>query len=86
MVGDTLGTPVPGTTPGGVDGFLAQVDPSGTRTWTRQLGTSADEQLWGVAADAAGNATVAGFASGDLSPRTRATRMSSSRASTRRAR
>ena len=29
MVGDTLGTPVPGTTPGGVDGFLAQVDASG---------------------------------------------------------
>ena len=54
MVGDTLGTPVPGTTPGGVDGFLAQVDASGTRTWTRQLGTSADEQLWGVAADAGG--------------------------------
>jgi hypothetical protein len=66
MVGDTLGTPVPGTTPGGVDGFLAQVDSSGTRTWTRQLGTSADEQLWGVAADAAGNATVTGFTSGDL--------------------
>jgi enterochelin esterase-like enzyme len=66
MVGDALGTPVPGTTPGGVDGFLAQVDASGTRTWTRQLGTSADEQLWGVAADAAGNATVTGFTSGDL--------------------
>ena len=66
MVGDTLGTPVPGTTPGGVDGFLAQVDATGTRTWTRQLGTPADEQLWGVAADAAGNATVTGFTSGDL--------------------
>ena len=40
MVGDTLGTPVPGTTPGGIDGFLAQFDASGTRDAGRsQLGT-----------------------------------------------
>jgi len=61
-----LGTPVPGTTPGGIDGFLAQFDASGNRTWTRQLGTTAEDQLWGVAADAAGNATVSGFTAGDL--------------------
>jgi hypothetical protein len=49
-----------------VDGFLAQFDPSGNRTWTDQLGTAAEDQLWGVAADAAGNATVSGFTAGDL--------------------
>lgn len=66
LAGDVLGTPLPGTTPGGIDGFLARFDASGTRTWTRQVGTSAEDQLWGVAADAAGNATVSGFTAGDL--------------------
>jgi enterochelin esterase-like enzyme len=65
MTGDVLGTPLPGTTPGGIDGFLAQFDASGNRTWTRQVGTSAEDQLWGVAADATG-ATVSGFTAGDL--------------------
>ncbi|MGZ4390270.1 MAG: SBBP repeat-containing protein, partial [Gaiellaceae bacterium] len=66
MTSDLLGTPLPGTTPGGIDGFLAQFDPSGTRTWTRQVGTTAEDQLWGVAADSSGNATVAGFSAGSL--------------------
>jgi hypothetical protein len=62
----TIGTPVPGTTPGGVDGFLAQFSANGTAAWIRQLGTTNEDQLWGVAADAAGNATVSGFTAGDL--------------------
>jgi hypothetical protein len=66
MTSDVIGTPVPGSTPGGIDGFLAQFDASGSRTWTRQLGTTAEDQLWGVTADAAGNATVSGFTAGDL--------------------
>jgi enterochelin esterase-like enzyme len=66
LAGDLLGTPVAGTSPGGADGFLAQFDPNGARTWTDQLGTSAEDQIWGVAADAAGNATVAGFTAGPL--------------------
>jgi enterochelin esterase-like enzyme len=66
MTSDVLGTALPGTTPGGIDGFLAQFDASGTRTWTRQVGTTAEDQLWGVTADASGNATVAGFTAGDL--------------------
>ena len=53
--------------PAALDGFLAQVlDRAARRAWTKQIGTAADEQLWGVAADASGNATVAGFTSGDL--------------------
>jgi enterochelin esterase-like enzyme len=66
MTTDVLGTPLPGTTPGGIDGFLARFDASGTRTWTRQVGTTAEDQLWGVAADSAGNTTVSGFTAGDL--------------------
>jgi enterochelin esterase-like enzyme len=66
MASDTLGTPLPGTTTGGIDGFIAQFDASGNRAWTRQVGTTAEDQLWGVAADAAGNATVSGFTAGDL--------------------
>ena len=66
MVTGTIGTPLPGTTPGGVDGFLARFTTAGAASWTKQVGTTADEQLWGVAADASGNATVAGFTSGDL--------------------
>jgi enterochelin esterase-like enzyme len=66
MASGSIGTPLPGTTPGGLDGFLARFDTSGAASWTRQIGTAADEQVWGVAADAAGNATVAGYTSGDL--------------------
>ena len=66
MVTGSFGTPLPGTTPGGVDGFLARFTTAGAASWTKQIGTTADEQLWGVAADASGNATVAGFTSGDL--------------------
>jgi enterochelin esterase-like enzyme len=66
MASDAIGTPLPGTTPGGIDGFLAQFDANGTRTWTRQVGTTAEDQLWGVAADATGDATVSGFTAGDL--------------------
>jgi enterochelin esterase-like enzyme len=66
MATDTIGTPLAGTTPGGLDGFLAHFDSSGTRTWTAQVGTTADDQLWGVAADASGNATVAGYSAGSL--------------------
>jgi enterochelin esterase-like enzyme len=66
MATGVIGTDLPGTTPGGLDGFLAQLDPSGARTWTRQVGTTADDQLWGVAADASGNATAAGYSAGSL--------------------
>jgi enterochelin esterase-like enzyme len=66
MTTEAIGTALPGTTPGGLDGFLAQFDSSGARTWTQQVGTTADDQLWGVAADSSGNATVAGYSAGSL--------------------
>jgi enterochelin esterase-like enzyme len=66
MTTGTIGVPIPGTTPGGLDGFLARFDASGTATWTKQIGTTADDQIWGVAADSSGDAIVAGYSSGDL--------------------
>jgi enterochelin esterase-like enzyme len=66
MVTGSLGTPLPGTTPGGIDGFLARFSTAGVAAWTKQLGTPDEDQIWGVAADASGNATVGGYTSGDL--------------------
>lgn len=63
---DAIGTPLPGTTPSGLDGFLAQFDGAGNRNWIAQVGTTADDQLWGVAADASGNATATGYTGGSL--------------------
>ena len=66
MTGGVVGTAAAGSTLGGLDGFLARFDSSGARTWTEQLGTAADEQLWGVAADTSGNAYVTGYSAGNL--------------------
>jgi enterochelin esterase-like enzyme len=66
MATGTIGAAVPGETPGGIDGFLAQFAADGTPGWVRQVGTANEDQFWGVAADAAGNATVSGFTAGDL--------------------
>jgi len=66
MTDGTVGTTVPGQTTGGIDGFLARYDADGTFRWTRQFGTTAEDQAWGVAADAAGNATVSGLTAGSL--------------------
>lgn len=52
-----------GTTP---DAFLTKYDTSGTLLWTRQLGTSREEQGWGVAVDNAGNVYQCGLTTGSL--------------------
>lgn len=51
---------------GNRDYFLAKYDTSGNLLWGRQTGTSGHEQGWGVAADAAGNAYIAGETGGPL--------------------
>jgi len=48
------------------DGFLAKCDAALGQVWVRELGTAAQEQLQGVATDAAGNVYVAGSTAGDL--------------------
>ena len=65
---------VSGTTDGGLDGpglephqgFLAKYDTAGGLLWTRQLGTSLDDHISGVSADASGNVFIAGQTWGAL--------------------
>ena len=46
--------------------MLVKDSPSGTRLWTRELGTARLERAYGVAIDAAGDVVVTGYTSGDL--------------------
>ena len=56
-----------GTTPAGsLDGWVARYDAGGTRIWLTQFGTGANEEVWGLTADAAGNAYAAGYSAGDF--------------------
>ncbi len=52
---------------GGSDAFVRRYNASGTILWTRQFGTSADDNAEGVSIDLSGNAYVVGFTSGALS-------------------
>ena len=72
---------VTGWTEGSLDGninagvedlFLVKYDPSGTKLWTKQLGTSNIDQAYGVAVDGSGNAYVTGDTSGGLDGNTSA--------------
>ena len=51
---------------GRADAFLAKYDTSGVPQWTRQLGTSGDDESWSVAVDGSGNAFISGKTTGSL--------------------
>jgi len=66
---------VTGTTGGGLDGnthsgssdiFLVKYNSSGTKQWTKQLGTSAYDEGYGVAVDSSNNIYVTGATGGGL--------------------
>ena len=61
MTSGTMGTPA-----GALDGWVARYDAAGTQTWLTQFGTAANEEVWGLTADAAGNAYVAAYSAGDF--------------------
>ena len=65
IAGQTQGT-LGGPNAGETDAFLGKYDASGNLLWTRQLGTSADDEARGVAADAFGNAYITGNTFGSL--------------------
>jgi len=48
------------------DAFVRKLDPIGATLWTRQFGTSSDDQATGVAVDGSGNVYVAGVTYGSL--------------------
>ena len=48
------------------DIVLVKDSPTGTRLWTRELGSARTDRAYGVAVDAAGNAVVTGYTNGDL--------------------
>ena len=56
-----MGTPV-----GALDGWVARYDGAGSQTWLTQFGTAANEEVWGLTADAAGNSYVAAYSAGDF--------------------
>ena len=64
-----------GTTYGGLDGntssgnhdiVLVKYNSTGTKQWTKQLGTSSDDQGLGVTTDSSGNIYVTGLTDGRL--------------------
>ena len=60
------------TNAGGYDILLMKYDSSGTKQWTRQLGTSSSENGNGVAVDNNGNVYVTGDTGGGLDGNTNA--------------
>jgi len=66
-VGGQTSGELPGqSSAGGSDSFVRKYDASGNALWTRQFGTSLDDEVRGVAVDASGNAYVAGSVGGAL--------------------
>jgi enterochelin esterase-like enzyme len=55
-----------GTAVGALDGWVARYDAAGNRAWLTQFGTSANEEVWGLTADTAGNTYVAAYSAGDF--------------------
>ena len=72
---------VTGATTGGLDGntsaygndlFVVKYNSSGTKQWTKQLGTLWWDTGWGVATDSSGNVYVTGDTNGELEGNTNA--------------
>ena len=72
---------VTGETQGGLDGntnsgnsdiFLVKYNSSGTKQWTKQLGTSSEEVAYGVTVDSSDNIYVTGYTTGELDGNTNA--------------
>jgi hypothetical protein len=72
VAGHTSGGLDGNTSTGGYDLFVVKYDTSGTKLWTRQLGTAASDYGSSVATDSNGNLYVAGRTEGGLDGNTNA--------------
>ena len=66
MTGWTGGGLDGNTNSGNTDIFLVKFNSSGTKQWTKQLGTSSPEYGNGVTTDSSGNIYVTGYTQGGL--------------------
>ena len=66
VTGYTFGNLDGNTNKGGKDVFLAKFNTSGSKLWTKQFGSSVDDESHGVATDASGNIYITGLTSGNL--------------------
>ena len=66
MTGTTYGGLDGNTSSGDYDVFLVKYNSSGTKQWTKQLGTSSSELGTGVTTDSSGNIYVTGSTEGGL--------------------
>jgi hypothetical protein len=72
VTGYTSGSLDGNTNIGGTDMFLVKYNSTGTKQWTRQLGTASSDRGFGIAVDARGNVYVTGQTSGGLDGNTSA--------------
>jgi hypothetical protein len=72
ITGITAGSLDGNTTGGSYDAFLVKYDSSGTKIWTRQLGSTADDYAVGVAIDSNNNVYITGYTSNSLDGNTNA--------------
>ncbi len=72
ITGYTTGNLGGQTNAGGEDIFIAKYDSSGNNQWVKLLGTSANDEAWGIAVDASGNVYITGNTSGNLGGQTNA--------------
>ena len=70
VTGSTEGDLDGNTNSGGQDIFLVKYDSSGTKQWTKQLGTSGNDYGWSVTTDTSGNIYVTGWTYGGLDGKT----------------
>ena len=72
ITGYTTGDLHGNTNAGLYDIFVTKYDPSGTKQWTKLLGTSGNEKGEGIVVDSSGNVYVTGYTTGDLDGNTNA--------------
>jgi len=72
VAGTTEGSMDGNTSAGGEDIFLVKYNAAGTLQWIRQMGSSTDDEIWGIAMDASGSIFIVGSTDGPIDGNTNA--------------